>query len=250
MHRYGAAADLAIALATQVDGNPNLRLAGLMTHFAVADEPGDPATDQQAALFDSVLRRLRDQGIQPEHAHLANSAATLRDSRWHGTMVRTGIAMYGLPPAPGIVLPAGIRPVMSVRSKVMRVHRLEASDSVGYGRTYAASAPESAALIPIGYADGYRRALSNRGWMAIDGQRAPVIGRISMDQTVVRLPAGLSVEHGTDVAVLGGEAGPTATELAELIGTINYEIVSGIAPRVPRYYLRDGRVIAVESLPT
>jgi alanine racemase len=249
MHRYGAAAELAINLATQVAEHPNLRLAGLMTHFAVADEPDDQTTDQQAALFESVLDRLVAQGIRPEHHHLANSAATLRDPRWHGSMVRTGIAMYGLPPAPGFVLPAAVRPVMTVRSQVMRVHCLTGSDAVGYGRTYTPATPESAALVPIGYADGYRRSFSNRAWMGIGGQRAPVAGRVSMDQTVVRLPADLPVELGMEVDVMGGEAGPTATELAELSGTINYEIVCGISPRVPRHYLRGGQVIAVESLP-
>jgi alanine racemase len=132
---------------------------------------------------------------------------------------------------------------------VMRVHCLTGSDAVGYGRTYTPATPESAALVPIGYADGYRRSFSNRAWMGIGGQRAPVAGRVSMDQTVVRLPADLPVELGMEVEVMGGEAGPTATELAELSGTINYEIVCGISPRVPRHYLRGGQVIAVESLP-
>lgn len=249
MHRYGASADLAIHLASQIAGSEHLRLAGLMTHFAVADEPDNPATDQQAALFERVLHRLRDQGVHPTHHHLANSAATLRGPHWHGTMVRTGIAMYGLPPSPEVALPDGMRPVMSIRSQVMRVHRLAAPESVGYGHTYIPAASEVDALIPIGYADGYRRALSNRGWMAIAGQPAPVVGRVSMDQTVVRLPDGLTVGPGAGVSVLGGEGGPSATEIADLIGTINYEVVSGIAPRVPRHYLRDGQVIAVESLP-
>lgn len=249
MHRYGADADLAISLAQQVGSNPSLRLDGLMTHFAVADEPDDPATDHQAALFQSVLDRLRAQGIAPERHHLANSAATLRDARWHGSMVRVGIAMYGLPPAPGLTLPDGVRPVMTIRSQVARVHRLESPEAVGYGRTYSPDEPESVALIPIGYADGYRRAFSNRGWMTIGGRRAPVVGRVSMDQTVVRVPDAVPVEPGTEVTVLGAETGPSATELAEAIGTINYEIVTGIAPRVPRHYLRQGQVIAVESLP-
>jgi alanine racemase len=131
------------------------------------------------------------------------------------------------------------------------VHRVTPPATVGYGRTYAVATPECLALIPIGYADGYRRGLSNRGWMAIGTMRADIVGRVSMDQTVIRVPPGASVTPGDPVVVFGRADGiaPTADDLAGLLDTISYEIVSGIAARVPRHFVRDGQVIAVESLP-
>ena len=175
MHRYGAAPELAIALAARVAAAPSLRLAGLMTHFATADEPTDRFTDEQATLFKHCVAVLEARGIRVGVRHMANSAATLRDARFHGDLVRIGIAMYGLRPAPEVELPSGVRPVLSVRSTVGRTHSVLPPCSVGYGRTYAPTGPEQVALIPIGYGDGYRRGLSNRGWMALADQRADVV---------------------------------------------------------------------------
>jgi alanine racemase len=251
MHRYGGDPELAIALAQQVAATPSLRLAGLMTHFAAADEPDERSTRRQAALFDRCLMELSGLGIEPEHRHAANSAAALRDAMYHYDLVRVGIAMYGLRPSSAIQLPAGVQPVMTVRSRVGRVHELPPGARVGYGHTYSSDAAERAALVPIGYADGYRRGLSNRGWMSVGGRRAEVAGRVSMDQTVVRLPTEAAIAVGDDVIVFGGgpdASAPTADHLAEILDTISYEVVTGISSRVPRHYIHDGRVIEIEGL--
>ena len=251
MNRYGAAPELAVALAQRVAAVPSLRLVGLMTHFATADEPDERFIAEQRGLFERCRSILAEIAIQPEVCHLANSAAMLRDDRCHGSLVRTGIAMYGLQPSSTVVLLPGMRPVMTVRSSVGRVHAVAPPATVGYGRTYLPTSNEQHALIPIGYADGYRRGLSNRSWMAISGRRVDVVGRVSMDQTVVRLPIDAFVRPGDEVVVFGGTDGvaPTADQLADLLETISYEVLTGVAARVPRYYLRDGQVVAVESLP-
>jgi len=242
MRRYGARPDLAVALARRIAADPALRLAGLSTHFAAADEPDEQPTADQAAVLDRVRAELADYGIVPEVVHAANSAAALRSPRFHYGMARVGIALYGLPPSPETALPPGLRPVMSLHSRVTRVLALDPGDGVGYGLTYRAAAPERAALIPIGYGDGYRRALSGKGWMGIQGRPAPVIGRVSMDQTVVRLGPEVTVAVGDEVVVVGGEGtgAPSVAEVAALLDTIPYEVVVGIMPRVPRIYRTAG----------
>ena len=248
MHRYGAEPALSLALAQRVASVPSLRLAGFMTHFAASDETDERFTLEQASLFDHCIAELAALGIRPERRHMANSAAALRSRRYDADLVRFGIAMYGLRPSDAIALPSGVRPVLTVRSAIGRIHRLEPPSTVGYGRTYTPAKDEFVGLVPMGYADGYRRSLSNKAWMMVGGRPAPVTGRVSMDQTVIRLPADVDVKPGDDVVVLGGaEGGPSVDEIADQLGTINYEIVTGLAARVPRHYLRDGRVVAIES---
>lgn len=248
MHRYGAEPPLAIALAQRVVSTPSLRLAGFMTHFAVADETDERFTLEQASLFDHCVAELTALGIHPERRHMANSAAALRNRRYDADLVRFGIAMYGLRPSAAIALPSGVRPVLTVRSAIGRIHRLQPPSTVGYGRTYAPTEDEHVGLVPIGYADGYRRSLSNRTWMMIGGRPAPLIGRVSMDQTVIRLPADVAVKPGDDVLVFGGTGGgPSVDDIARQLGTINYEVVTGLAARIPRHYLRHGQVVAIEG---
>lgn len=248
MRRYGVLPEEAVALARRIDRDPLLDLAGVCTHFSSADDIEERPAIEQAVRFDRCLATLREAGIAPFRAHVANSAAALRSRRFDYDLVRPGIALYGLPPSRDIPLPLGIRPVMSIRSRVARVVPLAAGDTVGYGRTYAAERQEHAVLVPIGYGDGYRRGLSGLGWVGIAGRRAPVRGRISMDQTVVSVPDGVAARVGDDVVVLDGDpqwGAPDATTLADLLGTIPYEVVTGIAARVPRHYLRGGALDAV-----
>lgn len=249
MRRHGATPDEVLALARAIEDEPSLSLDGVATHFAVADEPASDFTDQQAARFERTLRELDRHGIRPRVVHAANSAATLNFPRHHNDMVRLGIAMYGLPPAGNAPLPAGFRPVMTVVSKVARVMSLAPGDTVSYGRTYRARRPEQAALIPIGYADGYRRGWSSRAWMAIGNQAAPVRGRVCMDQTVIGLPEEIVVHPGDNVVVAGGTdtAAPSLQELAGLIDTIAYEVAVGFTSRIPRDYRRAGQTTAIED---
>ena len=252
MRRYGAVPEQAMALCRRVADDPRLDLAGVFTHFATADEDEgeDGFAAEQAALLATCLDRLEHGGIRPRAWHQANSAAAVRGMGGASSFARVGIALYGARPGPGVSLPNGVRPVMTLRSRVARAFELAQGDTVGYGRTYRADANERAALVPVGYADGYRRALSNDGWMGIGEGRAPVIGRVSMDQTVVRLPDGVGAAVGDEVVVMGGAGvggGPSADDLAGFCGTIPYEIFTGIAARVPRLYLRSGQIVAMDD---
>jgi alanine racemase len=250
MRRFGCAPSEALSLARQIVGAPELRFAGLMTHFASADDPDPAFTFAQAAEFDAVVDELRANGVDVPVQHLANSAATLRFPSLHRDMVRTGIATRGLPPDPSMPLPAGFRPILSLYSRIARIIPLAAGDAVSYGRTYVSAGGERGALVPIGYGDGYPRALSSQGWMALDGVRADVLGRVCMDQTVVRVPDGVTVHMGDIVKIAGDGSGgePTLNELAVMTGTIPHEIATRLTARVPKLYVERGRIIAIDDL--
>ena len=237
MRRFGAMPAEAVEVARAAIALPRLDLEGVFTHFAEADGRDDRATSCQAQEFETVLARLADCDIRPPLVHAANSAAALRWRYYDYNMVRIGIAMYGLPPAPGFAVPDALQPALAVVSKVARVIALEAGDGVSYGSTYRSTAPERAALVPIGYADGYPRALSSRGRMAVGGRPAPVLGRVCMDQTVIGLSGIADVIVGERVDVVGGTA-PSVDEIASSLGTISYEVVTGLSRRMPRTYVR------------
>jgi len=250
MRRFGCLPGECAALAKRIAEVGNLLLAGTLTHFACADEIDETPTLEQQAVFESALLALSQTGVDPGIRHAANSAATLRSRRYDYDMVRIGISLYGIAPSPDIELTEGLKPAMSIRSKIGRVIDLAPGDRVSYGGTYEATQHERAALVPIGYGDGYQRGLSNKAWMGMDGHRCPVRGRVCMDQTVVGLPLDSSVREGDDVIVAGEpETGaPTLNEMAEITGTIPYEIATGIAKRVPRVYVDGDLIVAIEDL--
>lgn len=250
MHRYGAEPSGLLSVARFVHSANVLRLAGVYTHFADADAGDLGFTDEQMGVFQEFLATLAAEGIVPEFVHASNSAALLGHPRFHLNMVRLGIALYGLPPSLDFHLPEEIQPALSLKSTVARVIELEPGDTVSYGRTYRAKTREHAALVPVGYADGLRRDLSNRGKMAIQGTRVPIIGRVCMDQTVVKLVEEEPAQPGGVVDVVGtGEANePSFTEVARELDTIPYELVTGLSIRIPRYYWRGGRIVARRDL--
>ncbi len=248
LRRYGAEPALAVELARRAATNPKLRLDGLATHFATSEDDGDTFTVEQRAVLLHVVDTLAREGIAPVSVHMANSGALLRGPEFHADAVRGGIAIYGIAPSADRPLLAGMRPALTLRSRVQRVFDLAPGDTVGYGRTFRAEQSIRAALVPIGYADGYRRQLSNRAWMVVGGERAPVLGRVSMDQAVVAVPAGVDARLGTEVIVAGGDpalGAPSMDELGDLIGTNSYEMLTGIAARVPRHYLRNGEIVEI-----
>jgi len=250
MRRFGAMPAAAVAAVRRIVAAPSLRLGGVFTHFACADEPDLAPTASQAAHFDAVLEHLRESGVQLGCVHAANTAALLHSHRWHYDQVRLGIGLYGLRPSPAAPLLPGMKPALTILSKVRRSFHLRAGDGVGYGATFRAKQDQWAALVPIGYADGYSRLHSNRAWMAVEGRTAPVLGRVSMDQTVVGVGDSV-VPLGTEVVVAGppgNNSGPDLDELAAMVGTINYEVASALSPRVPRFYVRDAQVVAIETL--
>ena len=214
---------------------PNLELAGVWTHFATADEPQSEFFAEQLGRFGEVVAAARAEfpGVT---VHAANSAAVFRDADSHFDMVRCGVAVYGLDPFQGDPAERGLAPALSLRSYVADVKRFEAGDSAGYGRTWRASGPTVVGVVPIGYGDGVRRALSNDCDVLVGGRRRPVVGTISMDNLTVDLGPEPEVEAGDEVVLIGaqGDEEIRAEEIAARLGTINYEVTCGISARVPR----------------
>ena len=229
---------------------PGLDICGVFQHFAVADsvEPDDERyTDEQHALFAQVVERLRADGCPVGTVHCANSAAQLRHPEWRHDLTRAGIILYGLDPSNEVRFPA-LQPVMSLKSVVTFVKELQPGQSVSYGRTFTADKPMRVATVCVGYADGYPRMLSggpDRGVMVIRGQRAPVVGRVCMDQTMVDVTDIPGVKMGDEVTVFGPDGGDTADTIAAKTQTINYEVVCGLARRVPRVYKENGKICEI-----
>jgi alanine racemase len=210
---------------------------GLMTHFATADEPGDDLFPAQLARFrEFVVEVGRDDLL----VHAANSAAALRDPEAHFDMVRCGVAVYGLDPFQRDPADHGLEPAMTLRSWVAALRRLEAGESAGYGRRWRAEEPTWLATVPIGYGDGWRRALTNNAEVLIRGRRHPLVGAVSMDNITVALGSGTDVAVGDEVVLIGaqGDDRILAEDVARRLDTINYEVTTGLLPRVTREHSR------------
>ena len=248
--RFGLLPGEAVDFVKSVVSLPGLDFEGLYTHFASADEPEKEYTLQQLAVLKGTSEALSAAGVSVKLHHAANSAATLDLLETHLDMVRCGIAVYGLYPSDSVSRDVELRPVMTLKSRVGRLREVPAGTSVSYGRTYRTSEPTRLALVPIGYADGVSRALSNRGHVLIRGKRVPIVGRVCMDNCVVNVQSLPEVRHDEEVVVIGrqGDQKISADEIAGMLGTINYEVTCGISARVPRVYLRRGKVVEVETL--
>ncbi|MDQ3719783.1 MAG: alanine racemase [Actinomycetota bacterium] len=230
-------------VADAVAGDERTELAGLMTHFATADEPGDDHFPRQLERFTAFVEETK-----PDHpgavAHAANSAAALRDPAAHFDMVRCGIAVYGLDPFQRDPADHGLEPALSMHSYVARVERFEAGAGAGYGQTWHTAEPTWVATLPIGYGDGWRRGLSNRCDVLLGGRRRPLVGTVSMDNVTVDLgPEGSGVQPGEPAVLIGaqGEERILCEEVAAKLGTINYEVTCGLSARVPRRYIATER---------
>jgi alanine racemase len=232
MSRLGAKdRELALHLAAR----PNT--VGLMTHFATADDRGDGYFQQQLDAFNAFVDQVgRDDLI----VHAANSAAALRDPASHFDMVRCGIAVYGLDPFGRDPADHDLEPALSLLSWVASIRRLDPGESAGYGRRWRAEEPTWLATVPIGYGDGWRRGLMNEADVLIRGRRYPLVGAVSMDNITVALGADSDVEVGDEIVLIGSQGDETipAEEVARRLGTINYEVVTALLPRVRREYAR------------
>lgn len=219
---------------------PGIRLQGMFTHFATADQRDKAYTRTQLAAFSRLVEQLTAAGLRPPVVHAANSAALMELPESHFDMVRPGIALYGIYPSEE-VCQNGIRltPAMQVRSRILQVKKVPCGASVSYGATWTTRRPATIATIACGYADGYNRLLSNCGHVLINGHRAPVVGRICMDLTMVDVSDIPDVRQGGIATLFGRDQGKEilADELAKAVGTIPYEIVSSLTGRVPRYPL-------------
>lgn len=223
-----------------------LRVVGIFSHLAVADEPQRPETDEQLAAFREVLAIARDAGVDPEVRHLANTPATLSRPDTHFDLVRVGLGIYGLSPFEGQTsLELGLRPAMTLRTVVAHCKDVPAGQGVSYGLHYRTASASTLGLIPLGYADGVPR-VATGGPVRVEGVTYPVVGRIAMDQMVIDLgrrgvSAGGSSVLGAEAELFGNgsDGGPTADDWARAAGTNNYEIAARISPRVPRCYINE-----------
>ena len=250
MHRVGATAGEVADLASAVVADPHLSLQGLFTHLAVADRVSDPYTDLQLGRFDAVAEDLHARGLRPGILHAGNSAATLWHPRSRYSMVRCGIALYGLNPASTDAALPDLRPSLSLRARVSYVKTLPGGESLSYGLHYRLEHDSVIATVPIGYADGVPRALgASGGEVLVGGRRCRVAGTVTMDQLLVDCGPDASVSRGDEVVLIGaqGEEYVGAEECASCVGTISYEIVCALSGRLPRIYLPTSHANAEHS---
>jgi alanine racemase len=224
-----------MALTRACAEEPNLKLVGIWTHFATADESDSGFFDEQLKRFGEVAAAVKAE-FPAVIAHAANSAAVFRDRRSHFDMARCGVAIYGLDPFQGDPAERGLSPAMSLRSHVAAVKRFAAGDSAGYGQTWRAPVDTWVGVLPLGYGDGVRRGLSNNADVLIGGRRHPLVGTVSMDNITVDLGPDSEIEPGEEAVLIGSQMEETilAEEMASRLSTINYEVTCGISPRVPR----------------
>jgi alanine racemase len=236
MGRFGLLPDETLPFCDRLRSLPALEIEGIFSHFAAADALDKTYTWEQFRRFERVLDQLKGAGFRIPLRHIANSAAALDLPKTHLDAVRVGIALYGLRPSAEVEPAVSLRPALALKSRVARVRTLPAGASISYGRTHIAPRAMSVALVPVGYGDGYHRLLSNCGAVLIRGQRAPIVGRVCMDQFVVDVSQIGGVTVDDEVVLIGsqGEDRITAEEVARWAETINYEVTTALLPRAPR----------------
>lgn len=240
MGRLGVTLPDMARLIRSFESHPEVRLHGLMTHYACADTPDRTHLEEQRVAFDEITAVLARQGFQPVLRHAANSAALFVNKKHHLDLVRPGLALFGVDPIRN--LNVELLPAMRVRTEIVALRELAAGQSVGYGATWTAQRKSCIATIPVGYADGLSRGLSNRGQVLLAGRRAPIVGIVSMDMTMVDVTDLLGVDVGEECVVLGSQKGRlgsdciTVNEIADTLGTVPWEVLTSVSRRVPRFY--------------
>ncbi|MCY8308576.1 alanine racemase [Bacillus vallismortis] len=241
-----------LAVVNAVTASKFLRWAGIYTHFSTADEPDTTLTKLQHDTFISFLSFLKNQEIELPTVHMNNTAAAIAFPEYSADMIRLGLGMYGLYPSDyikqlGLVK---LEPALSLKARIAYVKTMRTVPrTVSYGATYIAEPDEVIATLPVGYADGYSRALSNRGFVLHRGRRVPVAGRVTMDMIMVSLGEHGEGKQGEEVVIYGQQKGAeiTVDEVADMLNTINYEVVSTLSRRIPRFYIRDGEIFKVST---
>ena len=236
MGRLGMLPDEALGLLNQIAELPGIEIDGVFTHFSASDDPDLSYTQLQLGRFQKLLDQVRHAGFAPRWVHAANSAALLRLPASRFNLVRLGIAMYGLNASDQAPCPPDFEPALQFKCQVAQVKALPAGSCVGYGRTYQTTRPSRIAVIPVGYADGFRRGPRHWGEVLVRGERAPIVGRVCMDQTMLDVTDILGVRAGDEVVLIGAQGRDriSVEQVAERLGTINYEVISEILARVPR----------------
>ncbi len=251
MGRLGLLPDEASEVAARIMRLPGLKIEGVFTHLATAEDNDETYTNEQLLLFDRIIEKCREKGVVFPLVHAANSAAAINHPSARYNLVRLGLAMYGCYPSSelrgkGIDLLTAL----TFKSRVVLVKKVPAGSAISYGCTFRADKDSLIATIPVGYADGYSRLLSNKGRVLIRGCRAPVVGTVCMDHLMVDVSHIPGVRLNDEVVLYGrqGEEEFTIEEAADQIGTINYELLCAIDKRVPRYYFQDGRLSSVKDI--
>ncbi|MFY9394001.1 MAG: alanine racemase [Halanaerobiales bacterium] len=242
MGRIGLEPEAGLSFLKKAAGLSNIEVEGLMTHFATADERDKSFSLQQGERFKRLIKELEEAGIRIPLKHAGNSASLIDLEEFQFNLVRPGLALYGLLPSAEVGR-MELKPVLSWKARIDFLKEVPAGTPISYGATYRTTRKSKIATIPLGYADGYPRLLSNKGHVLIKGQQAPIRGRICMDQFMVDVTDIPGVEVGEEVVLIGsqGSESISATDLAALIGTINYEILTNISLRVPRKYISAGK---------
>lgn len=237
-----------VSLIKKISLLPNLFIEGIFTHFAVADEKDKEYTNKQFEKFKWMYDRLAEEGVKINVRHCGNSATIIDLPDFHLDMVRAGIILYGLAPSEDVMLDRiDLRQVMSLKARITHVKEIEVNESVSYGRKFVASKKSKIASLPLGYADGYTRMLTGKAETIVKGQRVPIAGRICMDQCMIDVSGIDDVKVGDEVILFGEQNGNTISidEIANILGTINYEIICMIGKRVPRVYIKEGKVVNI-----
>lgn len=246
LNRYGLPPREVVPLADALRELPSLEVEGIFTHFASADEGDKRFTLEQYTTFRSVVEKLPWIPMR----HVSNTATLLDRPEMSLDLVRPGVGLYGLYPSQYVSRSLNLRPALSLKSRIARLTPVAEGDGVSYGRTWRANRPSNIGLVMCGYADGLPRLLSNRGSVLVRGRRAPIVGRVCMDMCMADVTDVPDAAEGDDVVIIGrqGDQEISAADVAELCGTISYEILCGISARVPRLYMRSGRLVGVETL--
>jgi len=238
----------AVRAIAEIDALPCVELEGIFTHFAISDAADKTYTRHQYELFTWVLAELGKLGVEPPIRHVSNSAAIIDLPEYALEMVRPGIMLYGYKPGPDLNMRnVCLKPAMVLKSRLSNVKMVAEGVGISYGITYKTKRPSIIGTLPIGYADGYRRALSNRSWVDFEGTRAPILGRICMDQCMIDLTDAGAAEIGDEVTLFGGGCAPTVDEMATQLDTISHEVTCAIARRVPRVFLKGGKIVEVQD---
>ena len=240
-----------LAFVKKALSTPGIRVEGIFTHFARADETDKQYAEKQYALFSAFTDRIEQEtGVKIPLIHCSNSAGIVEMSHVNRDLVRAGIILYGLWPSDQVAKDiVDLKPLLSIKSHVVYVKTISAGTQISYGGTYVAKTERKIATIPVGYGDGYPRGLSNIGYVLIKGKKAPIVGRVCMDQFMVDVTEFEDVRVGDEVTLLGtdGKERITAEELGNLSGRFNYELVCDLGPRVPRVYLKNGVQVAIKE---
>jgi len=251
MGRIGLLPEEALEVITRIARLDGLKIEGIFTHLAAAEESDRSYTAEQLLLFNRILDGCLERGISFPLIHAANSAAALNHPKSRFNIIRLGLSMYGHYPAAEMrEIEPKLKPALSFKSRVILVKKIPAGRAISYGCTYHTNRESLIATIPVGYADGYSRLLSNKGQVLIRGCRVPVVGTICMDQMMVDVTDVPGVRLGDEVVLYGrqGFEEIKVEEAAELIGTINYELLCGVSKRVPRYYFKDNKLSSISDI--